>query len=80
MRRKKPITINLPTRIRLLGEAFAEANGKSLSSWLEDLMRTDMERAGVKVDLPPDELMKAMERYLDERDANPKPAARRKKK
>jgi len=80
MRRKKPITINLPARIRVLGEAFAEANGRSLSSWLEDLMRADMERAGVKVDLPPTELMKAMERYLEERDGSPKPATRRKKK
>lgn len=62
--RKKAITINLPPRIITLGTAYAEANERSLSALLEDLLRRHLESEGVPVGLPLDELIRTMaERY-----------------
>lgn len=66
MRRKIPVTFNLPARVRVMAEAYAEANGMSFSSYLEDLIRDDMRKAGVNVNLPPAELLAAMEKWVSE--------------
>lgn len=64
MRRKIPLTINLHPRIHALGSAYAEAKEKSISAIVEQLLIDDMKAHGVNVDVPPDELLKAIERYL----------------
>lgn len=60
MRRKAPVTLNLPERVKQIATTYAEANGRSLSSLIEDLLRRHLEENGVKVNLPPAEFEKVL--------------------
>lgn len=60
MRRKKPVTLNLPDRVRVIATEYAEANGRSLSSLIEHLLRQHLEQSGVVVDVSPREFAKIM--------------------
>lgn len=50
----------MPNRLLDLGMAVAEAEGQTISSLLEDLLRRHLEEKGIPVGVPIDELMKML--------------------
>jgi hypothetical protein len=73
MKRKTKKTLNLPPRLSEIATDYAEANGRSLSTLIEDLLRRHLEDNGVQVNLPAE----AFEKMLADK-YGVKPAAKKK--
>jgi hypothetical protein len=56
MKRKKAVNLNLPAVLREVSEAYAEANGRSLSTLVEDLLRRHLESKGINAEVTNDQV------------------------
>ena len=57
---KEPINLNLPSNLIALAEGYAEANGRKLSTLVEDLLRRHLDDRGIPTDIPLEELAKRL--------------------
>lgn len=64
MRKKLPITLNLSPMVKDLAGAFAEANGRSLSVLIEDLLRKELESHGISTTISGEELHRMVQERL----------------
>ena len=49
---KEPVNLNLPSLLVAIAEAYAETNGRKLSTLVEDLLRRHLDERGIPTDVP----------------------------
>jgi hypothetical protein len=49
---KEPVNLNLPSVLVAIAEAYAETNGRKLSTLVEDLLRRHLDERGIPTDVP----------------------------
>jgi hypothetical protein len=64
---KEPVNLNLPSLLVAIAEAYAETNGRKLSTLVEDLLRRHLDERGIPTDVPLEDVAQRINERLGEK-------------
>ena len=66
---KEPVNLNLPSLLVAIAEAYAETNGRKLSTLVEDLLRRHLDERGIPTDVPLEDVAQRINERLGQKTA-----------
>jgi hypothetical protein len=66
---KEPVNLNLPSLLVAIAEAYAETNGRKLSTLVEDLLRRHLDERGIPTDVPLEDVAQRINERLEQKTA-----------